>query len=180
MDILNGEKIKLRAIEPEDIDLIYKWENNTSVWRISNTLVPFSKYVLTKYIENPHLDIYQSKQLRLMIILKSDNDNLSENPIGTIELFDFDSYNLRAGIGILIYEPAFRQKGYASEALQLFIKYSFNILGLHQLYCNIATNNNISLNLFKKHGFKIIGEKKDWLKTPDGWLSELLLQLIND
>ena len=60
-------EVKLRALEPEDIDLLYEWENDHSIWYVSNTLTPFSKYILKKYIENSHLDIYQTKQLRLMI-----------------------------------------------------------------------------------------------------------------
>ena len=94
-------------------------------------------------------------------------------------MFDFDPYHLRAGIGILIYSEENRKKGYATEALQLLINYSFHYLGLHQLYCNIASDNMKSIKLFTKVGFIIVGEKKDWIKTPSKWINEYLLQLIN-
>ena len=58
MNILESVNIKLRAPEPEDIDLLYEWENNTEIWYLSNTLTPFSKYSLKKFIEHSHLDIY--------------------------------------------------------------------------------------------------------------------------
>lgn len=35
--------IRLRALEPEDLELLYSWENNLSYWVISNTITPFSK-----------------------------------------------------------------------------------------------------------------------------------------
>lgn len=174
--MLESENIKLRALEPSDIDLLYDWENNTNIWTISNTLNPFSKFILKQYLENSHLDIYQTKQLRLIIELKTKDTNI---PIGTIDIFDFDPYHLRAGVGILISKEEHRKKGYATEALQILINYSFKYLGLHQLYCNIASDNMKSVKLFTNVGFKIIGEKKDWIKSHSKWINEYLLQLIN-
>ena len=67
MQILTGKVTRLRALEPNDIEPIYKWENDSSIWQLSNTFAPFSKYVITQFIENSHQDIFQLKQLRLMI-----------------------------------------------------------------------------------------------------------------
>ncbi|RLD63640.1 MAG: GNAT family N-acetyltransferase [Bacteroidetes bacterium] len=174
--MLENKNIKLRALEASDLDLLYEWENNTDIWSISNTLSPFSKHILKQYLENSHLDIYQTKQLRLIIDLKKKENNI---PIGTIDLFDFDPFHLRAGIGILIYSEENRNKGYATEALELLINYSFNYLGLHQLYCNIASDNMKSIKLFTKAGYDIVGEKKDWIKSNKGWINEYILQIIN-
>ena len=175
---LQGEHIILRALEPSDLDYLYKWENDPENWFVSNTLIPFSKYVLKKYIEHSGRDIYESKQLRLMIVLKKDKSD-KNIPIGTVDLFDLDPYNLRAGIGILVAQKEYRRKGIASEALELMVKYAFNHLRLHQLYCNIATDNQASLKLFQNSGFLITGEKKEWLKGKDGWVGEYILQLIH-
>jgi len=168
-----GTKIKLRAIENSDIDLLHKWENDRSIWSVSNTITPFSRKEIEEYITSIR-DIYADKQLRLMICLASNNKS-----IGCIDLFDFDKNNLRAGVGILIAEPSQRQKGYASEALELLIKYCFTILNLHQLYCNIPADNEASLKLFIKHGFQETGVKKDWIRTGNKWVDEYLFQLVN-
>jgi diamine N-acetyltransferase len=170
---LAGESIILRAPEPEDLDLLYLWENDTDVWHVSNTLTPFSRYTLKNYIENSHLDIFEAKQLRLMIELKD-----SFTTIGTIDLFDFDPYHHRAGIGILIGDKTQRGKGYAAEALDLVIDYCFDMLSLHQIYCGIGSNNLSSIHLFQSKKFLQCGERKDWLKTAEGWQNELLFQLI--
>jgi len=170
--ILEGKKIKLRALEPTDVDLLYKWENNTSIWTVSNTMVPFSKESIEQFISYER-DIYSDKQLRLVICLKE-----NEKAIGCIDLFDFDMRHRRTGIGILIAEESARQKGYAKDALTVLIKYAFDTLFVHQLYCNIPDDNQPSIELFKKHGFVEIGVKKDWIKTKDGWLDEHLFQLL--
>lgn len=170
-------EIILRAPEPGDLDVLYLWENDPEIWQVSNTITPFSKYILEKYIENAHLDIFQVKQLRLMIDVSE--KNLPVRTIGTIDLFEFDPYHLRAGVGILIGNKSDRSKGYASMALKKFIAYCFDTLQLHQLFCNITVENSDSLRLFKKSGFKISGRKADWIKTPGGYCEELILQLIN-
>ena len=169
------ESITLRALEPDDIELLYDWENNRDIWRISNTQVPFSKYILQKYIENSHLDIYQTRQLRMIIDVVTDSE---KRAIGCIDLFDFDPVHSRAGIGILIAHKEDRNQGYASKALKEIIHYAFNFLHLHQLYCNITSDNKVSLMLFQSAGFCVVGTKKEWIQGNEGYLDEILLQLI--
>ena len=174
MTYLENTSIQLRAPEPEDLDLLYLWENNPDVWKVSGTVVPFSRYVLKQYLENAGKDIFEMKQLRLIIQLKS-----NKRPVGAIDLFDFDPYHLRAGVGILIAELSERRKGYAREALDSVKEYCFRVLHLHQLYCNIAAGNRPSIKLFQAAGFKVVGEKKEWLFDGVKFENELLLQLIN-
>lgn len=170
---IKGEQIHLRALEPFDVDVLYLWENNRQIWHVSNTQTPFSRYVLEQFLVNAHEDIYTNKQLRLII-----SENEMENAIGAIDLFDFDPYHLRAGIGILIAEE-FRNKGYAYEALALLKDYAFNTLLLKQLYCNVTVSAPASLQLFEKAGFEKVGLKKEWnrisaAKFEDEWFLQLL------
>jgi len=169
------EKINLRALEPEDLELLYEWENNNAYWIISNTVAPFSKFTLKRYLKNSHKNIYETGQLRLMIDLIAE-----KKTIGTIDIFDFDPFHKRAGLGILIADEKERKKGYATMALKALISYCFNTLQLHQIFCNILSNNCESMVLFQKVGFIQIGIKKDWIKTADGYLDEHMFQLLND
>lgn len=174
MQILEYKKIRLRALEPTDLHLIYRWENDSSIWEVSHTLKPFSLFVLKQYLESSHLDLFETKQLRLVI-----EEIESNNPVGLIDLFDFDPFHQRAGVGILIHDKVHQKKGFASDALACLCSYVFKILHLHQLYCNITVTNENSLLLFQDHGFEIIGVKKDWIKTHNGWLDEYSLQKLN-
>ena len=174
MITLKGTNIYLRALEPEDLDFVYAIENNESVWEVSNTQTPYSRFLIKQYLENAHQDIYEAKQLRLAICL-----NDSQKAIGLIDLFDFDPKNSRAGVGLVIADLASRNKGIGSEALELVINYSFQQLQLHQLYANIGSDNEISLQLFTKFGFQKIGIKKDWIKVNNHYKDELLFQLIH-
>lgn len=179
--LLVGELIRLRALEPVDLNRLYRWENDTSIWSVSGTMAPFSRFVLEEFVNQAHQDIYTNKQLRLMIELKyvRENDHYDESKsIGCVDIFEFDPRNRRAGLGILIADRADRGKGYATEALHLVIEYAFQVLDLHQLYCNVRIDNESSLALFKKHGFEITGLKQDWIHENGRYIDEYVLQLV--
>jgi len=165
-------KIFLRPLEPEDIDLLYQWENNMEIWEMSNTKTPFSRYILAEYIKNSHKDIYEIKQLRLII------QNKEDRPVGAVDLFEFEPYHQRAGVGILIHKTEDRNQGYATDALKALSDYSLNVLGLKQIYANISEDNRQSISLFEKTGFVKSGIKTNWLKTPEGWKDELFYQKV--
>lgn len=174
MQILENRTISLRAPEPEDLDLLYIWENEPSIWQVSGTLTPFSRYILKQYLEHAAKDIYQVKQLRLMIQLISNH-----RPVGAVDLFDFEPHHRRAGLGILIADPSDRRQGYAREALETMTAYCFDVLHLHQVYCNIAAGNKASIKLFEEAGFKESGRKKEWLFDGSTYEDELLFQRVN-
>lgn len=166
--LLNNNTLQLRALEPEDLNTLYLWENTTSLWVQGNSLAPYSRMALRKYINETQLtDIYESKQLRLMITLKD-----SKESVGVIDLYDFDIRNSRAGVGILI-DSSFRNKGYASQALEITHKYAFDFLGLHQLYAHILESNTASLKLFANAGYKQTGILKDWVQTKKGTFEDV-------
>ena len=172
MPNIQGKHINLRALEPEDINFLYKEENTMEQWEVSTTQAPFSKYLLEQYLNNAHLDIYEAKQLRLVIEHKD-----TSSPIGLIDLFDFEPQHHRAGIGILISKD-FRAKGYAKEALELLHSYCKDYLQLKQLYANIIFDNKKSIQLFTQQGYQLSGTKKDWICYKGLFKDVLLFQKI--
>lgn len=173
MTTLKGKHIYLRALEPEDLEFLYAIENDEAIWEVSNTQTPYSRHILRQYLQNAHQDIFEAKQLRLVI------SNFEEKTLGLIDVFDFDFKHKRAGVGILIKEQENRGKGYGKEALTLLMDYAFSHLGLHQLYCNVSEDNEASIKLFSGLGYKKIGLKKDWNLINGSYKSEYLFQYIN-
>lgn len=170
---LENNEIKLRALEPEDLDILYKWENNTLLWIHGNTLSPYSRLALREYIaDTQQADIYQAKQLRLMIELKQ-----NKAVIGTVDIYDFDFHHSKAGIGILI-DDSYRQLNYATAALELMHDYVFNFLRINQLYAFIATDNDKSLKLFEKSGYKQSGLLRQWIYCSEQYKDVYVYQRI--
>lgn len=173
MFTLSTQKITLRALEPEDVSLLYKWENDTDIWLVSNTVSPYSKFTLMELVNDSTQDIYTAKQLRLMLV-----ENQTHQTIGVLDIFEFDACHERAGLGILI-EKAYRRRGFAEEAIRLTAQYLFEHLHLHQIFCHVTSHNRPAITLFEKAGFMISGCKKEWMRTPDGYEDVLIMQLFN-
>lgn len=172
MSSLRGNKVYLRALEPEDLDFVHTLENTEEFWEVSATQTPYSRFLIKQYLENAHRDIYDIKQLRLVIC------DLQDNEVGLIDVFDFEPKDQRAALGILIADPSERGKGYGAEALKLLCNYCFTHLAMHQVYANITEGNETSVKLFENLGFQRVGVKKEWTHSEDGFKDEILYQLI--
>ena len=168
---IEGNLCRLRALEPEDLDAMYGWENDTDSWRVSGTVAPFSRHVLSRLIDEQQFDIYATRQMRLVI------ESLEGDAVGAVDLFEFDPLNRRAGVGIIV-APPYRKRGYALDALQTLAQYAGNVLHMHQLWCSIGADNEASLALFKRAGYAECGRRKEWLLTQTGAIDEVLMQKI--
>ena len=168
---IEGNLCRLRALEPEDLDAMYGWENDTDSWRVSGTVAPFSRHVLSRLIDEQQFDIYATRQMRLVI------ESPDGSAVGAADMFEFDPQNLRAGVGIIV-APPYRKQGFALDALQTLERYVRDVLRMHQLWCSIGADNEASLVLFRKAGYTECGRRKEWLLTSTGAIDEVLMQKI--
>jgi diamine N-acetyltransferase len=173
MSLLRNNNIQLRLLEPEDLDLLYTWENDSSLWTSGNTVSPYSRYTLKEYIAQSHLNIYEVRQLRLMVELR-----MSGKGAGLVDIYDFDPHNRKAAVGILV-DSQYQRKGIATEALNLLADYAFSFLKLHQLYAYIPVSNEPSKSLFLRCGFIISGILSDWISIDKRFSDVLFVQRIN-
>lgn len=160
----------LRAVEPEDLDLLYKWENNPALWNAGNTRNPFSYFAIKQYIINAQRDIYENKQLRLMI-----EDKKTKSTVGTVDLFDFDLYNSRISLGLYT-NPEFQGKGYAKQSLWLVEEYVFDFMQINQLNVFIAQTNTPSIRMFEKEKYHCSTLLKEWIRVGGKFVDVAVFQ----
>ena len=169
---MNHPHVILRAMEPEDLDTLYKIENNQELWAVSATNVPYSRFALHEYVETNTNDIYADKQVRLMI------DNDAGETVGIIDLMNFSPQHSRAEVGIVIMKPH-RQKGYATAAMEKLVAYARQTLHLHQLFLVTECDTESCLLLFEKLGFEKTALLKQWLQQKEGvYKDACLMQLF--
>lgn len=167
----SSPKVKLRAIEPEDLDLLYRIENDRELWNVGTSNVPYSRYTLHDYIANASDDIYVDRQVRMMI------ENQNGEVVGIVDVVNFDPGNCRAEVGLIILN-AFRRQGYGRDALSQITDYALHVLHLHQLFAFVDTRNLASYHLFKCMGFEESAKIKDWLYDGLEYHDAMMLQLL--
>ena len=168
---IKGKISHLRALEPSDVEALYRWENDLTLWRVSGTLAPFSRHTLSQLISEQQYDIYATRQQRLII------ENNEGEVVGAVDLLEFDPQNLRAGVGIIV-DESYRQRGYAKDALLALESYAKDILHLHQLWCGVTEGNKASEALFRSVGYQLSGVRKEWTSVDGEWQDELIFQKI--
>ncbi len=168
---MTPKKIRLRAIEPEDLDLLYHIENDVRLWNVGTTNVPYSRYTLHDYVANASDDIYVDRQVRMMV------ENESGDIVGIADVVNFDPSHRRAEVGLIVLE-ALRRQGYGSAILSAVAHYAVSVLHLRQLYAFCDTRNEASLRLFRKMGYRESAVIADWLYDGREYHDALLMQLV--
>lgn len=166
---MNLPIVKLRAMEPEDLDMLYQIENDSSIWHVGTNNVPYSRYALHDYIAHASGDIYTDKEVRLMI------DNENNETVGIVDLVNFSPQHQRAEIGIVI-KKGCRNLGYANAAIRKIISYAHDIVHLHQLYAIVEVSNEISLSLFESLGFSQGIRLKEWTFNGTTYTDAVMMQ----
>lgn len=168
---LKNDRITLRSPEPEDLELMYAMENDTTLWSVGNATLPYSRYTLRAYLEQSRQDLFSEHQARFVIEL-ADGE-----AAGMIDLAEYDPLNSRAEvcIGLL---GRHRGKGIATETMQLLCEYAFKKLHIHQLYAYVPQWNNESITLFEKNGFEKSALLRQWQRNENGYNDVFLMQKI--
>lgn len=161
----------LRAIEPDDLDLMYIIENDACVSRYSATSVPLSRYSLKRYIAESNGDLYQDSQVRMAII-----NPRHGNACGFLDLTDFIPTHRRAQVGIVLLEEA-QGRGLATKALKEAATYAAQ-QGIHQLYAVVARDNEKARALFLRSGYSETSTLSHWLLYDGKYMDAVLYQLI--
>lgn len=167
-----GAKVRLRALEPADADLLYVWENDPLTWEAGDRKWPVSLADIRALIDHSDLDIWQTRQTRFMI------DTIDgARSVGCVDVFDFDPLNMHCSLGVFI-EPENRGKGYAIEAVTLIEGFARNILRAHSLNVSVAADNESSIALFAAAGYERAGVMRQNIRRARAFVDEVLLQKV--
>lgn len=161
-----AEKVRLRAVEPEDVDFMLECESDSYSAMWSDFRAPFSRNQLAAYALTYDADPFSAGQLRLIVD--------AGEPVGILDVYDINQKDSRAFIGICIH-PDFRKRGLASESLESLKCFNSVQLGLDQLLAKVSVENSAGLRLFQKAGFSKIALLPRWHRIGTRFHDFLLL-----
>lgn len=168
--LLTDGTIRLRSVEPEDVNLLFAVENDDADWINGDNVAPFSREQLMQYALTYDSDPLRAGQLRLIIELTD-----TQQSIGIIDIYEISAIHSHGYIGIYILPP-FRRQGVGRRCIEMICRYSRKHLRLRQLAARIVSFNRASINLFSQCGFIKTGELKDWAIVDNAPATVLLFQ----
>ena len=173
-DFLEGERIYLRRVRPEDVNETYcKWMNDPEVNKYLESR--FSSHSLETLKEYVRSKLGDEKNAFFAIILKK-----GDRHIGNIKIGPIDTVHRLADIGILIGEKDCWGEGYGSEAIRLIVEYAFDKLNLHKVTAGCYAPNEGSIKAFKKAGFSQEGVRKSHCYCDGKYVDDILLGLVRE
>lgn len=172
MNALSFDGYRLRAPEPEDLEVMMHFENTPYQWETGCASGPYSRYQLKQYLQNSQNDLFADRQLRLMV------ESPQGSVVGIVDLFNFEPFHNRAEVGVVVMESV-RGQGVARQAMQALCKHAFHHLGLHQLIAYVECNNEASLHLMRRCGFQEVACLTDWVRKGEGYADVVMLRLLH-
>jgi len=171
--MIEGKKIRIRAIEKTDIDEIMKWINDREVMDNLIMRYPVSRYQEEKWIEKA-LD-ESSPRNKVFALETKDGVYL-----GGIGLHRIDWENRNAEAGIVIGKKEYWNKGYGTDAIMTLLDFAFNRMNLHRVYLKVYDFNLRGIKSYEKCGFKREGALRHDLYVNGRYHDSIFMGILKD
>jgi RimJ/RimL family protein N-acetyltransferase len=146
--MINGERIRLRAPEREDLPLFVAWLNDPDVRKNLALFLPLSLVDEEHWFENMS---QQPAPEHPMVIEIQEGDGWK--PVGNCG-FNFLDWRNRSGeLGLFIGEKSLWNQGYGTETVRLLLRHGFNTLNLNRIYLRVFETNLGGIRAYEKAGF---------------------------
>jgi ribosomal-protein-alanine N-acetyltransferase len=152
---LSGRRLELRALTREDAPAIFAIFGDPAVMKYWSSPPLQSLSEAAGIIEEIQSLFSARLGFQWGICLRETGQVL-----GTCTLFHLNEPHRRAEVGFALRQSSWGQ-GLASEALQLLIAHAFQTLGLHRLEADVDPDNERSLRLLERQGFRREGHLRE-------------------
>jgi RimJ/RimL family protein N-acetyltransferase len=145
--MLEGKLVRLRALEPEDLERATKWMNDPEVTRFLFVRYPISRVEEERWLREASTNNFATG-LRLAIETK---DGVH---IGSIDLRNTSPEDRRASLGVVIGEPEYWSKGHGTDAIMTILRFAFRQMNLNRVSLEVFETNERALACYRKCGFR--------------------------
>jgi RimJ/RimL family protein N-acetyltransferase len=144
--MIAGEKVILRALEKEDLELCYRWINDPQIVRTLKSRYPIPIEQEAEWLENAVRP--GSGERHFAIERKEDRAH-----IGNASLHGIDWVSRTGSFGLFIGEPSAWNRGYGSDAIASLVRFAFEEMNLRKLKISVFDYNERAKHLLASHGF---------------------------
>lgn len=167
-----GEKIYLSPFSLDDAEIYTQWLNNME---ITDNLGISDRMTTIENSRNWIKRVIDEKAYQFLII-----DLQNDKILGKIELYKVDYIKRIGEIGVFIAEKSDRGRGFAKEAINLLLDFSFNYLNLNNIMLGVFEFNKIAIELYEKIGFKEIGRRRKSYFLNGEYFDSVFMDILSD
>lgn len=174
MNYWQGEKIRLRAFEPEDAETFQRWNLDSEAARVLDFVWPPSSLAGTKeWIGKIAKEEAKNDRYFFMI------EDPAGNAVGTINAHTTDRRvgSFRYGLYVTVDQ---RRNGYAAEAVRMLLRYFFEELRYQKCTVTVYSNNPASQEFHHRLGFQLEGRLRRIIYTRGQFFDELYYGMTDD
>ncbi len=153
--MIQGERIRLRALERADLVYFKEWLNDPEVRAGISMYKPFSMEDETEWYEAMR---QQPKDEHPLCIEVEEGDDWVM--IGNLSFMNLNWRVRKAEFGITIGDKRYWDQGYGTEATELLLGHGFETLNLNRIYLRVLDNNPRARRVYEKMGFVFEGSMR--------------------
>jgi diamine N-acetyltransferase len=150
--VIEGKRVRLRAVERTDLPKFHEWLNDPDVTKGLTQHIPLSMTDEESWFSG--LAQKEAEQRPLAIEAR---DGTTWQLIGDAGLFGVNWTSRSAEFGIFIGDKSRWDQGYGTEVLLLILEHGFNALNLNRIYLRVFATNARAIRSYKKAGFVLEG-----------------------
>jgi RimJ/RimL family protein N-acetyltransferase len=167
-DLLRGDRIRLAALEKNDMESVARWQHNATFLRLfdATPAYPKSRDRLEQWLRERQ----QDRTAFLFGVRLLNDDAL----IGYAELEGILWAHRVGWLSIALGDPASWGQGYGSETMRLLLAFAFDELNLHRVQLTVFGYNRRAIALYEKLGFRHEGVFREFIQR-DGTRHDMIL-----
>lgn len=146
--MLQGEKMLLRAVERDDLELLHGWWNDPGLSHLMGERRHVSSIEETEAWFEAELEKTEPNEGRTFAIATPDG-----KAIGTIRYGPYDTRDRACDVSLYLGDAGNRGKGLGTAALGILLGYLFEDLGLNRVRLYVHPDNAGAIRCYEKVGF---------------------------
>jgi RimJ/RimL family protein N-acetyltransferase len=147
--VYEGQLVRLRAYEPEDVETLYRWYNDPDVRAHLQMRYPLSRADETAWVEHARPVSYDGCELAV--------ETFDGRLIGGVSLRTKGPEVRCAELGISLGDKSVWGQGYGTDAMRLTCRVGFEQMDLHRIELWVHAGNERAMAVYRKVGFTLEG-----------------------
>lgn len=168
-----GERVRLRAVERDDLPRFVEWLNDPEVRRNLLIYEPHSMIQEEKWFEDMLKRPIDEQPLCIDVKIED-----SWEHAGNISFFDINQHDRSAEIGIFIGRKDLWNKGFGTEVMRLMIGHGFKNLNLNRIFLHVYETNLGGIRSYEKAGFSHEGRLREARFNEGHYIDVLLMSIL--